>query len=253
MCGHAVSNTARTSKSRAEYLVQQLDEQVQPESVDVQIEELKSELEELDNAIDTAYSTILSGRQTASEEGKVIKIDSAAEMQQLSRGEPEVRAEQTSQELSTLATLDQATLPRTAGLITATASYKCEHHSVLQVAKRLLEEVQKEAPTEWAAFQSQVNTLKLQRVAALSKLVDLQNLLNGVAAAEAVTASESDWDMSADEGGQDAARTAAFAAMGTTPVQIVMVTGFESFNQGLYRAAAKKVRCSSMRVCDTTC
>lgn len=111
----------------------------------------------------------------------------------------------------------------------------------MQVAKLLLEEVQRESPAEWQTFQAEVSALKLQRTGAQRKLADLRLAVADLAAAEEFSASESDWDMSADEG-DDSARTAAFAAMGTMPVRIVMVTGFESFNQSLYRTAAKKVR-----------
>ena len=93
MCGHAVSNTARPNQSRAEQLVQELNEQDVPESLDSQLAELNGELESLDGAIDSQYSRVLSQRQTASEDGKAICINSAAEMQQLSRDQPEVLQE----------------------------------------------------------------------------------------------------------------------------------------------------------------
>ena len=121
----------------------------------------------------------------------------------------------------------------------------------MQVAKLLLEEVQRESPEEWQTFQAQVSALKLQRAAAQRKLAELKTFIAGLAAAEEFSSSESERDESADEGSDS--RTAAFAAMGTTPVRIVMVTGFESFNQSLYRAAAKKVQHSIVKAACTSC
>jgi hypothetical protein len=92
VCGHAVSNTPRPSESRAEYLVQQLEQEIIPESVGSQIEDLKSKLAALEHSIDDSYSRILSGRQTRSEQGDTVQINSAADLRLLARDEPEVRA-----------------------------------------------------------------------------------------------------------------------------------------------------------------
>jgi hypothetical protein len=110
----------------------------------------------------------------------------------------------------------------------------------LQVAKQLLEEVQKEASEEWSEFQAKVTRLKLKRSATASKIAESEALLSEFAAAEELSASESEWGQSGDQGG-DSSRATALAAMGTTPVNIVMITGIESFNQRLYRTVAKQV------------
>lgn len=70
--------------------MQELNEQAVPDSLDARIEELANEVETLDGAIDSQYCRVLSNRETASEDGTAISIDSAAAMQQLSRDQPEV-------------------------------------------------------------------------------------------------------------------------------------------------------------------
>lgn len=110
----------------------------------------------------------------------------------------------------------------------------------------LLEEVQKEAPTEWAAFQAEVGRFKLARSEKEQKLVDLKKLAAAMAAYEDPSDGSAS-DMSDEEG--DDQRAAVFAALATKSVNIVMVTGIEAFNQRLYRAVAKKVLTPSTHVC----
>ena len=92
----------------------------------------------------------------------------------------------------------------------------------------------------WSAFQARVSTLKLQRSETERSLAALQADATAAAAAAAAT-SESDED-EVDEAAAGAARAALRARGRSAPVRVVLVTGFESFNQSLYRAAAKEVR-----------
>jgi hypothetical protein len=110
----------------------------------------------------------------------------------------------------------------------------------VQVAKRLLEEVQRDTSEDWSEFQTQVSRLKLKRFAVGKELSESEALLSGWAAIEELSTSESEGDRSGHEGG-DSERSAALAAMSTTSVRIVMITGIESFNQRLYRTVAQKV------------
>jgi hypothetical protein len=84
------ATTAKTSESRAEKLVQQLEDEVVSKAASDQIEELRRVLKELDDTIDCAYSTIMSSRKTQTEDGNEVDINSAAEWRLLAREEPEV-------------------------------------------------------------------------------------------------------------------------------------------------------------------
>eukprot|EP00892_Ulva_mutabilis_P009150 jgi/Ulvmu1/6607/UM003_0244.1 len=91
----------------------------------------------------------------------------------------------------------------------------------------------------WAAFQAKVSTLKLQR-SELQRSLDSLQAQAASAAASAAASSESEDEVDEDAAG--AARDALRARGRDGPVQVVLVTGFESFNQSLYRAAAKEVQ-----------
>lgn len=91
----------------------------------------------------------------------------------------------------------------------------------------------------WSAFQARVSTLKLQRSETERSLAALQADAAAAAAAAAATSESED---EVDEAAAGAARAALRARGRSAPVRVVLVTGFESFNQSLYRAAAKEVR-----------
>lgn len=115
----------------------------------------------------------------------------------------------------------------------------------MQVMKVLLEDLQSSSAPDWVEFQKRVSTLKLQRAAALRDLSDLR-VAREEAAASAATRAASFAQRAGEAAPQEAAdsggRAAAIAAGLKASVNIVLVTGFESFNQGLYRSVARQVR-----------
>jgi hypothetical protein len=118
----------------------------------------------------------------------------------------------------------------------------------------LLESVQRGSGQAWADFQATVSTLKLQRAAARRDLQELKLEKRDAAAAKAAAAYQAQYrtqergDVALATSGAQG-RAAALAATLKAPVRIVMVTGFESFNQGLYSAVAHRVHVCTSCMC----
>lgn len=72
--------------------MQELEQQVDFQSLRQQIENVESELQDIHSSIDHAYASVLSSRNVESENGGMISVDSAAAMKQLARDEPQVSA-----------------------------------------------------------------------------------------------------------------------------------------------------------------
>lgn len=111
-----------------------------------------------------------------------------------------------------------------------------------QVAKELMTWLTENKAPEWVAFQSSAQQLKLKRS-------ELMRTLEDLATQQAASGAKSAYELASDEEEEGAADRAAavFATQGRTkPVRIVLITGFESFNQQLYKKAAQKVppRCA---------
>lgn len=109
----------------------------------------------------------------------------------------------------------------------------------MQAIQALLSSLPSTDADAWAAFQTRVSTLKLQRQELQGRL---STLLAEAAAAAAAAAESSESEEEVDEDAARAARDALRARGREGTVQVVLVTGFESFNQSLYRSAAKEVR-----------
>lgn len=108
----------------------------------------------------------------------------------------------------------------------------------MQAIQALLSTLPATDADAWAKFQARISTLKLQRAETQRSLTSLQA---GVAAAAIAAAESSDSEEEVDAAAAGSAHAALHARGRTAPVQVVLVTGFESFNQSLYRAAAKEV------------
>jgi hypothetical protein len=107
------------------------------------------------------------------------------------------------------------------------------------VADHLLATLQRRDAQAWTRFQAEAQKLKLRR----SRLESLRQELLAASAASAPSAyALSSEESSEDEAASNAARQAMRAAGRTGNVNVVLITGFESFNQRLYVQAARKVR-----------
>ena len=97
----------------------------------------------------------------------------------------------------------------------------------LQVAKALMAVARKRDPAAWRDFQSQVHDLKLTRTALERRVTALQESVPAPPAATAESGSSERPVLT-----------------GRTPgrVRVVLITGFESFNQELYQRAAREVQ-----------
>ena len=87
---------------------------------------------------------------------------------------------------------------------------------------------QRQADSAWTDFQAQVHQLKLQRSGLQRRLRELRD-------AAAVPSSQAAEDTG---GGNDASAAARIAPRSAATIRVVLVTGFESFNQDLYKRAA---------------
>lgn len=90
-----------------------------------------------------------------------------------------------------------------------------------------MDAAQQQSDTAWADFQAQVHKLKLQRSGLQRRLSELRDAATGPAAAAPVDT----------DGASDAAATQLTPRTANT-IRVVLVTGFESFNQDLYKRAA---------------
>jgi hypothetical protein len=107
----------------------------------------------------------------------------------------------------------------------------------VQVAEELMSKLSTQKPADWVAFQNRVQQLKLRR-SELARDAEEQ------AATAAANSVQDAYELGSDheeDGAADRA-AAAFAGQGRlAPVRIVLITGFESFNQQLYKKAAQQV------------
>lgn len=98
----------------------------------------------------------------------------------------------------------------------------------MQVAKELMQAAQSKSPSAWKDFQAKASSLKLQR-AALERRI--RNATLEPRQQQLSPADAEYFDPSVPEPSAD-----------TRKVNVVLITGFESFNQALYRRAAVAAR-----------
>ncbi|GMH35161.1 hypothetical protein BSKO_03029 [Bryopsis sp. KO-2023] len=102
-----------------------------------------------------------------------------------------------------------------------------------KVLMQILQDISKNQPNEWQEFQARIQQLKLKRNRVDRKIEDMESAL---ASAERESAMKS--LILEDEG--DVYDESSIKPISGT-MNIVMVTGFESFNSGLYMKAAQRV------------
>ena len=91
-------------------------------------------------------------------------------------------------------------------------------------------------PAAWEAFQHEVQTLKLKRSELETRVESLEAAIQNASAASAY---ELELDVT-EAGADEAAKRWLERSQRESPVNVVLVTGFESFNQLLYRKAAQQ-------------
>lgn len=96
-------------------------------------------------------------------------------------------------------------------------------------------------PAGWLAFQTSVHSLKLQRSRLEAQLADVTSLLTSAAREAAKQDAELMRQSEEPQAGGSSAAAAA-ASAGKRTINIVLISGFESFNVALYKQVATQLR-----------